>query len=218
MIEKIKATRLYLDYLEEHYYNVQKAWKELQYKCSDMYFIYDDYLYNIIDSHVKNHDDSKLSKEELVQYRERFYPVNSNEEGGLDNSDKEIHENFNNAWKHHKELNPHHWENWATQELNKGYCSHYGWQINCVHMIIDWMSMGYKFGDTAQEYYEKNCDRTDNITLECTIPAHNWEDKSGNNNHLTQGEVIKQLSLKENIKLPDYSIKFIYEIFERLSK
>jgi len=23
-------------------------------------------------------------------------------------------------------------------------------------MVLDWMAMGYKFGDTAQEYYEKN--------------------------------------------------------------
>jgi hypothetical protein len=23
-------------------------------------------------------------------------------------------------------------------------------------MVIDWMAMGYKFGDTAQQYYEKN--------------------------------------------------------------
>ena len=26
-------------------------------------------------------------------------------------------------------------------------------------MVLDWMAMGYKFGDTAQEYYEKNKDK-----------------------------------------------------------
>ena len=26
-------------------------------------------------------------------------------------------------------------------------------------MVIDWTAMGYKFGDTAQEYYEANKDK-----------------------------------------------------------
>jgi len=38
MLERIKKTREYLDYIEEHYMNVQKAWKELQQKCKEMRF------------------------------------------------------------------------------------------------------------------------------------------------------------------------------------
>lgn len=33
------------------------------------------------------------------------------------------------------------------------------WIIHCVHMILDWMAMGMKFGDTAQQYYESNKSR-----------------------------------------------------------
>lgn len=28
-----------------------------------------------------------------------------------------------------------------------------------IHMVIDWTAMGYKFGDTAQQYYESNKDK-----------------------------------------------------------
>ena len=43
--EIIQKTREYLDYLEEHYNNVQKAWKIIQDKCKDMPFIYDDFQF-----------------------------------------------------------------------------------------------------------------------------------------------------------------------------
>jgi hypothetical protein len=33
------------------------------------------------------------------------------------------------------------------------------WAVHCTHMVIDWMAMGYKFGDTAQQYYEANKDK-----------------------------------------------------------
>lgn len=33
MIEKIKKFREYLDYIEEHYNNVQKAWALINEKC-----------------------------------------------------------------------------------------------------------------------------------------------------------------------------------------
>ena len=160
----IKQTRNYLDYLEEHLLNVEKAWNELGFKCKDMDFIYDDFLFHNIDSVVKNHDLSKLSKSEFIQYRDFFFPTESANKGKL-----------GNYWRHHKANNPHHWENWTKQE----YYNPYEWAVHCVHMIIDWMAMGYKFGDTAQQYYESN---------------------------------------KNKIKLPDYAVKFIYEIFSRLTQ
>ena len=140
--EYVKRTREYLDYLEEHLSNVQKAWEVLKIKCKDMRFIYDDYIYHTLDNLIYNHDLSKFSKDEFTQYREAFFPVS--ECRSLDS-----------AWDHHKDNNPHHWENWTKQE----YTNPYEWEINCVHMIIDWMAMGFKFNDTAQIYYEKNKDK-----------------------------------------------------------
>ena len=143
ILKKIQKTREYLDYIEEHVTNVIKAWKELQDKCKDMRFMWDDYYYFSIQDEVERHDLSKLSKEEFIQYREYFFSVDDYEKNSAD---------FASAWNHHKENNPHHWENWI--ELKWG--DNPTWEVHCVHMVLDWMAMGYKFGDTAQEYYEKN--------------------------------------------------------------
>lgn len=145
MLQKIEKTREYLDYIEEHYNNVQRAWKEFQVKCKSDRSVSDDFHWGTLDKEIEFHDVSKLSNEELVKYRENFFPTKS---------ESETKRNLNSAWTHHKEANMHHWENWATKNF------HYPneWEIHCVHMIIDWIAMSYKFGDTATEYYEKNKD------------------------------------------------------------
>ena len=53
MKETIQKFRKYLDYIEEHYNNVQKAWKLLQEKCKSMNFIYDDHLFFTLDAEIK---------------------------------------------------------------------------------------------------------------------------------------------------------------------
>ena len=144
MKEKIQKFREYLDYVERHYDNVQKAWVEIQDKCGDMRFVYDDYVFNCIDSNVKNHDLSKLSQEEFTQYRQFFYPTEQEEK------DKEL---MNQAWQNHLLNNDHHWQTWTTKEYNSNPYAH---EIYLVENIIDWIAMGYEFGDTARDYYEKN--------------------------------------------------------------
>ena len=143
-IEYIDKTREYLDYLQDHIINVSRAWIELTDKCKDMRFISDDYVYNSLCDEITDHDLSKLSAEEFVQYREAFFPV--------DGKDKKP---LGDAWEHHRANNPHHWENWTAEK----YINPYAWEVHCVHMVCDWMAMGYKFEDTAQEYYERNTDR-----------------------------------------------------------
>lgn len=162
ILEQIKQTRKYLDYIEEHALNVRKAWQEIQAKCKDMNIVYDDFYYNWIGDEVFRHDLSKLSEQEFVQYRKAFYPT-----------DTEKKYDMSAAWEHHKANNMHHWENWTNSPMHMPN----EWAVHCTHMVIDWMAMGYKFGDTARQYYEAN---------------------------------------KEKIKLPDYAIDFIYEIFMRL--
>jgi len=145
-LKLIKATRDYLDYLEEHILNVQKAWNEIQEKCADMSFFQCNKTRQQLALEINNHDVSKFSPEEFVQYRKHFFPISEYEKRTS---------NFNKAWEHHKKCNSHHWETWTYVQ----YGEPYEWKIDCVHMIIDWMAMGYKFNDTAQEYYEKNKDK-----------------------------------------------------------
>ncbi len=140
-VKHINKIREYCDYVEEHLLNVERSWFILQSTCKDMPIIYDDYCYWYIDAMVKNHDVSKMSTEEFIPYQRNFYPV--------DEKDNAI---FGIAWQHHLIHNPHHWENWTNIKEkfpNEQAC-------HCVCMVIDWMAMGMKFGDTAEEYYNAN--------------------------------------------------------------
>lgn len=163
MIDQINKFREYLDYIEEHYNNVQKAWILINEKCKNkgFRFIYDDFVWLTIDEDVKTHDLSKLSAEEFTQYRQYFFPC--------DNEEKNK-EKFNLAWKHHKQENDHHWQTWTKKYESYPYADAF-----LVMNIIDWIAMGFKFNDTAKNYYEKN---------------------------------------KNDIYLPDWAIKEMYEIFD----
>ena len=142
----IDKTREYLDYVEEHIENVRLSFIELHDKCAgEVYIFYDDARYFALQSEVKQHDVSKLSAHELVQYRDKFYPVR------MTSSIEElwqVADEFDKAWEHHKLRNTHHHES-----IKNDY--------DVIHMIIDWMAMGRKFGDTARQYYERNKDKMD---------------------------------------------------------
>ena len=146
----IEKTRQYLDYIEEHVKNVEKAWQQIQIKCSDMFFVKDEYWFGILNEEIKNHDLSKLSSFEFVQYRQKYFPTK------LEKINKDIENFYLFALVHHIEHNDHHWETWTkinyfkNKKLNNNMK-----KIHCVHMIIDWTAMGYKFNDSAKEFYEK---------------------------------------------------------------
>lgn len=152
-IKRIEKIREYCDYLEDHINNVAKAWEILKKKCVEMSFIKDDDTFCAISKMIDLHDNTKLSDREFIQYQRKFFSV------GFVNSEDD--RRFTDAWNHHVRHNPHHWENWTLiaihdKELLKSHC---------VCMICDWMAMGMKFGDTAQEYYEKNS---------CKIQLPDW--------------------------------------------
>ncbi len=166
MLARIKKTREYLDYLERHYNNVQKAWKLINDKCAndDFRFMHDDYVWHSIDGDVKHHDNSKLSAQEFVQYRQHLYPTE--EEKQFTGWDAQ----FKKAWKHHLIKNSHHWE--TLVQLDK----HPYADMYAVMIVVDWVAMGFEEGMLdARDFYEKN---------------------------------------KAKIKLPEWAIKLMYEIFD----
>lgn len=144
-LEHIHKIRMYCDYVEEHLLNVERSWRIFQIACAGLSVVYDDYKYWSIDAMVRAHDISKMSVEEFIPYQRNFYPTDGQEKDPAE---------FAAAWEHHKSHNPHHWENWTT--LNPP--SPYEQEFHCVCMVIDWMAMGLKFGDTAEEYYERHKD------------------------------------------------------------
>lgn len=123
MKEKIAKFREYLDYVERHYDNVQKAWKVIQEKCKDMSFIRDESTFWALNYDIENHDISKLDKEEFFAYRSQFYPTK------LEIPNKE---EFEEAWMHHLENNDHHWQNWTNQYKGESAVT----EICLVHNII----------------------------------------------------------------------------------
>jgi len=133
----------YGKYISEHIKNVKKAWNEFKEKCSDI-LEYPAQV-ELIDSLIENHDMSKYSSYEFDAYRRYFYPINDKEKA-------ESEEDFNIAWKHHYENNPHHWNHWAVTDKDSMPF------VYVVEMICDWQAMGYKFGNTAKEYYESKKD------------------------------------------------------------
>ena len=156
MKELLQKTREYLDYIEEHYNNVQKAWELVQEKCKDMKFITDDFEWAILNQDILNHDKSKLSEKEFTQYRRKFFPTDEEKllSENYPSFKSEVKYGFDMAWEHHQELNDHHWQTWTTKD--------YGYPrmevLHCVHMLVDWIAMSMKFGDTAIDYYQKNKD------------------------------------------------------------
>jgi hypothetical protein len=137
-----KKANEYREYIDEHRRNILRAWKEMQEKCKDDPFIYDDWKFACLDSAVKEHDLSKYSPEEFEPYRQYFYPCKG------ESSD---HDAFDAAWKRHYENNPHHWEYWVGRPDGGLYQS-----LCYTEMVLDWTAMGYRFGGTALEYYEKH--------------------------------------------------------------
>lgn len=133
----IEKTRQYLDYLEEHLENVRLAFIELSNACDGMMWVGDDCAWHGLRQEVICHDLSKFTKHEFTQYRDSFFPVSD--------TDKENSE-FDLAWEHHKAENHHH------HETAENF-------MDIVHMVVDWTAMGYKFGDTPRDYYERNKDK-----------------------------------------------------------
>ena len=138
----------YLKYILEHKKNVFiECWKE------GLYF------------HAFTHDLSKLLPCEFIPYAEWFYghhgvklEKNYNQEqlnNGMSNLSRnylECKNNFNKAWEHHYENNPHHWNYWID---NNGVVLDMPIK-HIKQMICDWKGMSRKFGDTPQSFYKNN--------------------------------------------------------------
>lgn len=139
----IKSTREYLDYLENHLNNIAKAFAELSDACDGMVWVGDDYTWHTLRKEVLEHDLSKFSKEEFIQYRDKFFPVKV---------EKHHESEFEKAFENHKANNTHHFESIRTDYRGNT-------EKDIVHMIIDWTAMGYKFGDNAESFYNKNRDK-----------------------------------------------------------
>ena len=150
MKDTIHKMRQYLDYIEEHYDNVLKALEVAKTKWQTEPVIYDDFRFSCLEYEVRRHDLNKLSAEEFVAYRKEFYPTDAEKliRKEIPEEQDKIDQQFEVAWAHHKMTESYHWQTINTETEFS--------DVQLAHMILDWAAMGYKFGDTALTYYEKN--------------------------------------------------------------
>ena len=148
-LNKEECEKNYTDYVQNHIKNVQKAWN------NEVSNIDDEFIQSHKDElteQIKHHDESKWDTDEFDAYRANYNPIDDQEK--IDNE-----ANFQAAWYHHFQNNPHHWQHWIDDKgdlipledidtVKKSY----------IEMICDWQAMGYVFGDTAKQYYDQNKD------------------------------------------------------------
>ena len=138
-IEINKKTDEYLEYINEHRYNVQRAWDIIK-------TIDNPYIQNNIDEiseNIKNHDASKYSGEEFEWYRKKYYPINDEEAN-------EVMDKIQDVFKLHYSRNPHHWEFWLNEDGDLDNSKHSSDEIDedimiaYIEMLCDWASFGFK--------------------------------------------------------------------------
>lgn len=126
----------YHDYLKEHISNVQKGYDYLKKNLPDIFSDLEIPM-DEMDEQIKEHDKSKWSEDEYEPYAEHFYGKNK----GKDNDPE-----FEIAWEHHYNNNPHHPEFWSGKDM----------PLSCIiEMICDWWSFSWKKGDLFEifKYY-----------------------------------------------------------------
>jgi len=140
-LDAAKKTREYLDYLETHYRCVQEA---VDIVSQSMLLSVNSSLLQLLRKEVEQHDMSKFSEAEFVQYRRKFFPTDADKL-----VPEEVKSGFDSAWEHHKENNPHHFER-RMFETN-GVMG----EVNGMHMICDWVAMSLAKGEKSpRKYFE----------------------------------------------------------------
>ena len=172
-LQILEKTREYLDYLEEHYKNVQWAFSEfktalLSYKenretriipeadslCEILFYSVESgkSVMDCLERQVQNHDLSKFDEKEFTIYRKNFFPVD----------EKEKEDNlldFESAWDHHQKNNAHHYQHRTTEEYKEK--KKIRKLLDCIENVLDWMAMGKKFNQEIDEYYLEKKDEMD---------------------------------------------------------
>lgn len=154
-LEKNKKQKEYIDYIENHRLNVQKAFNLFFLPLLDK----ENLLLNTVsDEELKegikkcavniiDHDASKYSDDEFDGYREKYYPT-SREKADEDFQEK-VNERSEKAWESHYHNNPHHplyWKDESTGEFKDMQLEY------IIEMICDWASFSLDKGDIKELY------------------------------------------------------------------
>ena len=104
---------------------------------------------------IRDHDRSKLSKEEYDAYDKKFYPDFADK--GLEMMDVDLA--FKRAWLHHIHANPHHWQHWVllNDDPSEGQEALLMPIEYIIEMVCDWWSFSWMKGDLNEvfDWYEE---------------------------------------------------------------
>ena len=140
----------YYQYIEDHIGGVKYSW----YNVLKPYMVengYEQYIIDLAESHVNEHDLSKLEDVEFIPYCNHFYPH------GDEFYDDELA--FDLAWLHHQHVNPHHWQHWVLVR-DSGDIVPMDMPLDYIcEMLCDWHSFSYKNPEsTALSWYNEHKD------------------------------------------------------------
>ena len=146
-----KKEKEYQKYIYNHKMNMLKAFNEFLDGDSPLFkeFIINEDNLRKLWGRVLDHDISKYDEEEFDAYRKNFFPIDEIER--TNNLPA-----FEKAWKHHYTVNDHHWESRQNYPEN---LLDIDTKMACVENVLDWLAMGYQYGNRPYEYYEKNKDK-----------------------------------------------------------
>lgn len=131
---------IYRRYIEEHQSLVKKAYLKFE-KINEKINLLNEEERKCLNNDINHHDDSKFDVEEFEGYRIHYFPCSYE-------NPNEFQELYLRAKKHHYENNDHHPQNPSRRNgLNK---------IACIHNILDWIGMSYKFKDDVWAFYNNS--------------------------------------------------------------
>lgn len=119
-------------------------------------YIQKDYGFDVAKSIIKlcnKHDNSKYEVEEYFPYLNYFYPSDENDEDV-------VKQDFDAAWLHHQNHNPHHWQYWVLRR-DEGEEVLIDMPVKyIIEMLCDWHSFSRKDNNsTAYKWYYSNIDK-----------------------------------------------------------
>lgn len=146
----INKVNEYRSYIDTHIANVKRMYEIYGKDLCDRLKV----SYDRLGELIKDHDESKYSKDEFEGFRIYYYPTLEEE------SDIELRglrkNQYNAAWLHHLRNNAHHPEFWIYVDENGTNQCHPMDPIHVAEMILDWAGMGVFFKKTAYEYWNDN--------------------------------------------------------------
>lgn len=166
-IEDDSAARLekeqeYLDYINDHISNVNKAFEIYMVPILDMNnistLVSDEEIKNAIKNLqplIPTHDASKFSDAEFDGYRMRWYPTKTEEAKQKEDQELEnsIRERYDKCWEHHYTVNAHHPKHWV--DIETGISKDMSLDA-IIEMLCDWEGMSLKFGTSTLKWYEND--------------------------------------------------------------